>query len=206
MSTMTFLIYASNVWQGDHDPSTSESPEFGILSANDLYMNNITYDLFQCLNPTLGSQTWLKRNPMQSDWNESSTGMLDYIKNKPTIPSILPAVYSSPTFSSITTATQLSTTRDAYVNYVFPTSLTSLLANQTLTATLQYADDSGMNSNLVTVNSDVTGCSGILSLTLSGRLQVSGRIPSGKYRKVTLSQTGGATVPTTISSSQEVLL
>lgn len=118
----------------------------------------------------------------------------------------LPAVYLSPAFSAVTTATQLSTTRNSYVNYVFPTSMTSLLTSQALTATLQYADDSGFTTNVVTVNVDVQGCSGIVSLTLAGRLQVNGRIPIGKYRKVTLSQTGGATVPTTISSSQEVLL
>lgn len=136
----------------------------------------------------------------QSNWEESDNTEITYIKNKP-VPS-----YSSPNFASITTATQLSTTKTAYVNYVFPTSMTSLLTSQSLTATLQYADDSGMTTNVVTVNVDVNGCSGILSLTLSGRLQVGGKIPAGKYRKVTLSQTGGATIPTTISSSQEELI
>jgi hypothetical protein len=114
--------------------------------------------------------------------------------------------FSSPTFSSSTSATQLSTTRAAFVQYTYPTSMTSLLTSQSLTATLQYADDSAFTTNVVTFNSDVQGCSGILSLTLQGRLQVQGIIPAGKYRKVTLAQTGGATVPTTISAAQEVLL
>jgi len=114
--------------------------------------------------------------------------------------------FSTPTFSSATTATQLSSTRAAQVVYTFPTSMTSLLTSQSLNATLQYADDSGMTTNVVTVNTDVQGCSGILSLTLLGRLQVQGIIPAGKYRKVTLSQSGGATVPTTLSSGQEVLI
>lgn len=113
---------------------------------------------------------------------------------------------STPTFSSTTTSTQLSTTRAAYVQYSYPTSLTSLLANQSLTATLQYADDSGFTTNIVTFSSDNTGCSGIINLVLSGRLQVQGIVPAGKYRKVTLAQSGGATVPTTLSSGQEVLL
>jgi hypothetical protein len=122
------------------------------------------------------------------------------------IPTILPGSFSSPAFSNVTSIVRLSTTRDAVVNYVFPTSMTSLLTSQTLTATLQYADDFGFTANIVTVNVDVNGCSGILSLTLSGRLQVQGRIPAGKYRRVVLSQSGGATVPTSISSTQEVLL
>lgn len=114
--------------------------------------------------------------------------------------------FSTPTFSSATSSTQLSATRNAQVLYTFPTSMTSLLTSQALTATLQYADDSGFTTNVITVNTDVQGCSGILSLTLSGRLQVQGIIPAAKYRKVTLSQTGGATVPTTLASGQEVLL
>ncbi len=114
--------------------------------------------------------------------------------------------FSTPTFSSSTSAAQLSTTRSAYVTYTYPTNMASLLTSQSLTATLQYADDSGFTTNVVTFNNDVQGCSGILSLTLSGRLQVQGIIPAGKYRKVTLTQSGGATVPTTMSSGQEVLL
>lgn len=180
---------------------------------------------------TTGSYNDLSNKPsipsaqIQSDWTQASTGALDYIKNKPSIPSaqvnadwnassgvaqILnkPAApsFSTPNFSSVTTATQLSSSRSAFVIYTFPTSMTTLIASQTLTATLQYADDSGFTTNVVTFNSDTQGCSGIINLTLSGRLQVSGMIPAGKYRKVTLAQTGGATVPTTISSSQEVLL
>lgn len=114
--------------------------------------------------------------------------------------------FSTPTFSSSTTSTQLSATRSAYVSYTYPTSMTSLLTSQSLTASLQYADDSGFTTNVVTVNNDVQGVSGILSLVLAGRLQVQGRIPAGKYRRVVLGQTGGATVPTTLSSGQEVLL
>lgn len=137
---------------------------------------------------------------IQSDWTQTNSGSVDFIKNKPVLS------FSTPTFSSATSATQLSSSRNCNVIYTFPTNMTSLIASQSLTATLQYADDSGFTTNVVTVNSDVQGCSGILSLTLTGRLQVQGIIPAGKYRKVTLSQSGGATVPTTLSSGQEVLL
>lgn len=116
------------------------------------------------------------------------------------------SVYSSPNFSSITSATQLSSTRDADIVYVFPVTMTSLLTSQSVTATLQYADDSGMTTNVITACLDVISCSGVLNLTVTGTLKVNARIPAGKYRKVTLSETGGATIPTTISSSQEVLV
>lgn len=84
--------------------------------------------------------------------------------------------------------------------------MSSLLTSQALTATLQYADDSGFTTNVVSPSTDVQGCSGLLSLVLTGRLQVQGIIPAGKYRRVVLAQSGGATVPTTLSSGQEVLL
>jgi len=206
MSTCIAGQNFGDVWLGDHNPGASEDPEAGTIRVNNYFLNTTTNEQWMCTDATFGSQVWIKISQIQDDWNQSNSSSLDFIKNKPTIPTILSPSYSSPSFSNVTTATQLSSTRDASVNYVFPTSLTSLLANQALTATLQYADDSGMSTNLVAVSNDVTGCSGILSLTLSGRLQVSGRIPAGKYRKVALSQTGGATVPTTISSSQEVLL
>lgn len=114
--------------------------------------------------------------------------------------------FSTPTFSSSTSSAQLSSTRSSFVLYTYPTSMTSLLVSQSLTATLQYADDSGFTTNVITANTDVQGCSGLLNLTLTGRLQVQGIIPAGKYRRVVLGQTGGATVPTTLSSGQEVLL
>lgn len=161
---------------------------------------------------TSGSYTDLSNKPtipaaqIQSDWTQATTSALDYIKNKPTIPVINTPVYSTPTFTSTTTAAILSTTRDAQVVYSYPISITTLLATQTLTATLRYADDAAMTVNVVTVSDDVVGASGILNLALSGRLQTVGRIPANKYRRVTFTQAGGATVPTTIGSGQEVLL
>lgn len=168
-------------------PAVSYAPD-PIVLGNFMFVL-ATKSFYKCMDDT---------NPAALVWEK--------IPNMADIPTILSPVFSVPNFTSITTATQLSATRNAYVNYVFPTSMTSLVASQSLTATLQYADNVGMSTNLVTPNIDVNGCSGILSLTLSGRLQLSGMIPAGKYRRVVLSQTGGATVPTTISSSQEVLI
>lgn len=137
---------------------------------------------------------------IQSDWTQTNNVALDFIKNKPV------STYSTPTFASTTTSTLLSATREAQVVYAYPVSITTLIAPQSITALLRYADDAGMSVNVVTVCDDVVGAAGILSLALTGKLQVSGRIPANKYRRVTFSQTGGATVPATITSSQEVLL
>jgi hypothetical protein len=189
---------------GDNiDPLTSYVSQSFTVLPGQLYVNFSTGDLF-CIKDC-SSQNDLVWNKVYAGSPSglatvAFTGSYTDLINNPV------ASYSSPNFTSVTTATQLSTTRDASVVYVFPTSMTSLLTSQSLTATLQYADDSGITTNVVTPCVDIMGCSGILSLTLVGRLQVSARIPAGKYRKVTLSQTGGATIPTTISSSQEVLL
>lgn len=167
-----------NAPQSDYSPDTCQTGQLMLLSKNN--------SVWRCLDGTNQSALiWVK----MADITDIS------------IPS-----YSTPNFSSATTATKLSTTKDAFVNYTFPTSMTSALISQSITATLKYADDAAMTTNVVTVNADVQGCGGILTLTLSGALQVSGRIPMNKFRIVTLSQTGGATVPTTLSSGQEVLL
>lgn len=115
--------------------------------------------------------------------------------------------FSTPTFSSATTATQLSTTRDAQVQYAADATVSiSLLAGQSVTETLQYADNSGMSTNVVTVDSAVTSNSGVLGLTQVNTLKVSGEIPAGKYRKVTFTTTGsGTTAPSILKSGQEVL-
>lgn len=204
MAQPSYVNNLNNNWVNNRPPTASEPLDSGIISLFDSWWDNSTtpWSYYICMDPTADALTWQRLTFFQPDWNQATSSAIDYIKNKPSTT----ASYSSPAFSSITTATRLSTTRDAYVNYVFPTSMTSLLTSQSLTATLQYADDSGMSTNLITANVDVNGCSGILSLTLAGRLQVSGRIPPNKYRRVVLAQTGGATVPTTISSSQEVLI
>lgn len=189
-----FLGFSVRVWYSTSNPDNDVHNLGGFYAdIGEQFWNTSTNTFFICTNNISGSMTW--------------QGMTSQSVVQSLINSSLPSPsFSTPTFSSATTATRLSTTRSASVIYTFPTSMTTLITSQSLTATLQYADDVGMSTNLVTVNSDVQGCSGILSLTLSGRLQVQGIIPAGKYRRVVLSQSGGATVPTTLSSGQEVLL
>lgn len=144
----------------------------------------------------------------QPDWAVTDSASLSFIKNKPSIPTVLSRVFSTPTFSGATTATQLSTSRDAEVSYSFDATVTiSLIAGQSVTATLSYADNSAMTTNSVVVDSIQTANSGVLSLTQINTLKLTGQIPAGKYRKVTFAVTGtGAAAPTTLKAGQEVLL
>lgn len=83
---------------------------------------------------------------LQSDWNEGNTGLLDFIKNKPTIPTILARIFNNaPSHSIVTTAAaangfQLSTTRDASVSYsVFITVTASIASGQSGYIVLEIA-------------------------------------------------------------------
>ena len=116
-------------------------------------------------------------------------------------------VYADPTFSSITTATVLSSSRKAQVTYDIDASVNiSLLAGQSITAVLTYADNSAMSTNPVIVSSQTTSNSGVLGLTQGNTLKIGGIIPPNKYRKVTFTVSSGATTPTALKAGQEVLL
>lgn len=217
------------LWQANSAPDNDvHDPLNNYPIVGDLLVDNSTGDVYWCRQTGLASQIWELTATVptinalilasQANWTQESSSDPSFIKNKPSLATVATSgsytdlsnkpvlSFSTPTFASSVAATQLSTTRNAQVTYTYPTSMTSLIASQSLTATLQFADDAAFTTNVVTVNSDVQGCSGILSLTLLGRLQVSGIIPAGKYRRVVLAQSGGATVPTTLTSGQEVLL
>jgi len=127
------------------------------------------------------------------------------------IPTILTRNFSSPSFISSTTATKLSTTRDAYTSYSYDGSVTiTVLGGQGITAVLTYADNAAMTLNPVIVDSNGFSTSGLAGLSQTQTISVKGYIPADKYRQVTfiLSKTGTATLPsapTTIKTSQEVL-
>ncbi len=115
--------------------------------------------------------------------------------------------FATPTFNQSTTAAQLSATRDAEVFYSYNATVAiSVLAGQSVTATLRYADNSGMSTNVVTLDTAATSNSGVLGLSQTNTLRVGGIVPAGKFRQVTFSVAGGATAPAAILSGQEVLL
>lgn len=127
---------------------------------------------------------------------------------------LTPTVVTAKSFSnssrSLNTAFQISVTRDSAVSYGVDVSATlSLVTGQTGTVALQYADDSGFTTNVVTVNSAVNGNTGTLAiglgLTQLTTVTVSGIIPAGKYVRLATANTTGT--PTfTFRSAQEVQL
>lgn len=133
----------------------------------------------------------------------SSTGVF----NVPNYAVAASRTFSTPTFSGITTAAQLSTTRDAEVFYdIDATVVISLLAGQSVTATLTYADNSGMSTNPVVVSSQGIANSGVLGLTQINTLKLAGLIPANKFRKVTFATTNSAATPAALKAGQEVLV
>ncbi len=99
----------------------------------------------------------------------------------------------SVTTPSLNTANQLSTTRDVDVRCAVDISVTSLiLAGAQGTATLQYADDSGFTTNVVSVISGTNSTGGVLNVTNVGTVSLAGMIPAGKYRKITTSTQAGS--------------
>lgn len=120
---------------------------------------------------------------------------------------------ASKSFNSVSrtlnSAFQISSSRDTFVSYAVDVSSTlSLITGQAGTVVLEYADNSGMSTNVVTVNSAVNGNTGSLAiglnLTQTVTTVVSGVIPAGKYVRIrTVNTTGTPTF--TYKSGQEVL-
>lgn len=115
----------------------------------------------------------------------------------------------SNTNRSLNSSFQISTTRDALVSYsVDIASTLSLVAGQTGTVYLEYADDSSFTLNITTICQTANGNTGALTiglnLTQTGTATLSGLIPSGKYAKLVTENTSGT--PTfTYKRGQEVL-
>lgn len=138
-----------------------------------------------------------------ADWNQTSTSSASYVKNKPTMA-------WATTTRSLNTAFQVSTTRAAFVSYTVDISSTlSLLAGETGTVILEYADDSGFTTNVVTVQSAANGNTGALTLglnlTQTATGSLTGMVPAGKYVRLrTVNTTGTPTF--TYRAQQEVLM
>ncbi len=159
---------------------------------------------------------------VQSDWSASSgpsrilnkptlatvatSGSYNDLADKPTIPTTPSRSFASPT-RSLNSSFQISTTRDAIVNYSVDISSTlSLTTGQTGTAFLEYADNSGFTTNVVEICRFVNGNTGTLAVGLGLTQNVTGGlngvVPANKY--VRIRTTGTATA--TFRSGQEVLL
>lgn len=113
--------------------------------------------------------------------------------------------FNNPTIT-LNSAAQLSTTRDAFVSYPIDISVSSLLfGSASGSVFLEYADNSGMTTNLVSLPQGINATSGVLNISNIGTVSVSGIIPAGKYRRVR-TNTNSGTVTFTSRPGQEVLL
>lgn len=139
----------------------------------------------------------------QVDWANTNTASSTFIKNKPSM------VFAT-TSRSLNTAFQVSATRAAFVSYTVDVASTlSLLAGETGTVVLEYADDSGFTTNVKTVQSVVSGNAGTLTLglglTQTTSASLTGIIPAGKYVRIrTINTTGTPTF--TYRAEQEVFM
>lgn len=116
-----------------------------------------------------------------------------------------PPAYSNPT-PTLNSAAQLSTTRDCEVSYPVDIQVSSLLlGNAQGTVTLQYADNSGMSTNLVNLCSGTNSVAGVLNTVNIGTVMLCGRVPSGKFRRI-VSTVNSGTVSFSARQGQEVLL
>lgn len=110
-------------------------------------------------------------------------------------------VFSSPSLA-VNTARQVPADRVVFVSAAVDiTASLSLAGGQTGRVTLQYADNSGFSTNVVTVNPAVNGNTGTLTvglgLTQVGTATVCGFIPAEKYyRLLTTNVTGTPTYGT----------
>lgn len=117
--------------------------------------------------------------------------------------------FSNPSLA-VNTSRQPSVTRDTMVNAsVDITSTISLTTGQTGKVSLQYADNSAFNVNVVNVQSATNGNTGALTIGLNlsqvYTAALTGIVPAGKYyRLVTTNVTGTPTYGTPVI--QEVLL
>lgn len=153
---------------------------------------------------------------LQSDWNEANTGVLDYIKNKPTIPTILARVFNNtPSHSIVTTAAaangfQLSTTRDASVSYsVLITVTASIASGQSGYVVLEIASTNSVtatdwveiaresNSQVYTLAVAIQGVQG-------NGTPLTGKVPAGYYCRLRSVNVTG-TPAYSYLSGQEVL-
>lgn len=151
---------------------------------------------------TSGSYTDLSDKPtipsaqIQSDWNQTNTGSLDYIKNKPTrtITSVTKTLNSN---------FQPSSTYDVFASYsVKVTATVSLSGAQTGTVFLETSVD-GSTNWVVIAQSELTWGGTLvigLSLSMANTQTVSGFIPKNYFARIRTS--GTATM--TYQSGQEV--
>lgn len=147
--------------------------------------------------------------PRQIDWNQTNPLFDDFIKNKPTIPTVLAPSQAAAT-RAFDTAFQVSTTRNARVDYSATIASTLTLTGGAEGAViLEIASNSGFSSNVQELARVTNGNSGALTvgLSLTQRIggNMSGFVPAGYWVRLRRATASGTPVYT-YNSGQEVLI
>lgn len=122
---------------------------------------------------------------IQSDWAQTNAGLADFIKNKPV------RTFSKPS-RSLNSAFQMSNSSDVFVLYTVPvTTVAALLVGSRARIILQYADNSGMSTNLVNVHASEFGIGSGLAVTGYGTITLCAVIPKNKYVRLVSSNVLG---------------
>ena len=141
----------------------------------------------------------------QSDWNESNSSAIGFIKNKPSLNRI-----QASASRSLNSVFQINASRDSLVNYSIDISCSlSLTSGQSGTVFLEIASNSGFTTNVQEIARFSNANSGTLTIGLNliqaitGTL--SGYVPLAYYCRLRTSNVVGT--PTfTYRSGQEILL
>lgn len=138
----------------------------------------------------------------------TGTGSATFVSNTLNIPTNTPAArtfnQTTPTLNA--SGAQISSSQDSFVSCSVDITVQSLLlGNASGSVALRYADNSGMSTNLVSVISGQSITGGVLSLTNTNTVTLSGIIPAGKFRQITSTVAAGTATFANIKC-QEVLL
>src|SRR4051812_13806506 len=141
LSTATGRVWINNV-----DPGVSET----FIDDYNFWKNSSSDALFICDDSTMGAQVWIHLatvsdveeliseipTQVQSDWTQSSSVAVDFIRNKP------PARSQASASRSLNSPFQVSSSRDSLVIYSVDISCSlSLTTGQTGTLFLEIASD-----------------------------------------------------------------
>lgn len=136
---------------------------------------------------------------IQSDWNQAKSTVADFIKNKPTIPSVTRTTSTS-TLSLVSTGatgTQISASKDSSVTYCVSTSTTATIgsAASSSIALKKCATNSATEGDWTTVGTAGQSQSlGLLALSISSTQTITSFVctdlPAGWYVKLVSSGSG----------------
>lgn len=135
---------------------------------------------------------------IQSDWTQASSGSLDFIKNKPSIPSIArtTSVLSLSLVGTGATGTQISSTKDSTVRCNVSTSTTSTIGgpSTSLVALKICATNNATEGSWTTVATLESDQTITLALVLNSiqvmKGQICSEVPAGWFTKLVNSGTG----------------